>query len=215
MDNPVSAISYLARAKHLITSEDRASLIYAALELRCGVEARLQEHALTAVGISKGQATQWEITKLAKTIDGAFGLGDSFMFLFLHMEDGRECTFLYAPVSKRLQSLAKRCGDYLHAIALERIQNPGFWAELRNILNEGCSLLEVSCRSEILRPTFEHGLHFSLAPDDPRIEVIKDIQAGANGTFTTAEITPTGPVSVYLPEVASTTSSGNSTDEAA
>ncbi len=200
MESPVSAISYLERSKHLCKSTDKASLVYAALELRCGVEARLQEHASTAVGISKSQATQWEITKLAKTIDSAFGLGDSFMFVFLNMEDGRECTFLYAPVSKRLQAIAKRCGDYLHVIPHERVQNPSFWAELSTMLKEGCSLLEVACRSEVLRPTFEHGLHFSLSPDDLRIELIKDLQAGAKGEFHTAHITPIGPVTIYPPE---------------
>ena len=139
--------------------------------MRCGVEARLQEHASTAVGVSKNQATQWEITKLAKTVDAAFGLGDSFMFVFLNMEDGRECTFLYAPVSRRLQAIAKRCGDYLHAIPHERVESPNFWTELSAMLQEGCSLLEVACRSEILRPTVEHGLHFSLASDDLRVEL--------------------------------------------
>jgi hypothetical protein len=53
MDSPVSAISYLGRARQLLDSGDRASLIYSALELRCGVEARLKEHATVADGVSQ------------------------------------------------------------------------------------------------------------------------------------------------------------------
>ena len=200
MDSPVSAISYLARAKALFKSEDKASLVYSALELRCGVEARLQEHASVAIGVSKNQATQWEIKKLSKTIETAFGLGDSFLIVQLQMEDGRACGFFYAPVNSRLQEIAMRFGDYLHAVPHDRVQDSRFWSELRTMLEEGCPLLELACSSELLRPSIEHGLHFVLPPSDPRIAIVQDFQNGAPGTFSTATITPTGPMTFYPPD---------------
>lgn len=153
MSSPVAAVSYLARAQALCKSDEKASLIYAALELRCGVEARLQAHASVATGVSKRQANEWEIKKLARTLEQAFGLGDSMLLVLLTMEDGRACQFIYAPVSSRLQEIGKRCGDYLHALPPERVASPGFWAELRSMLTEGCGLLQLACCSEILRPT--------------------------------------------------------------
>ncbi len=116
VSNPVSASSYLARAKELLATKDKASLFYAALELRCGIEARMQEHLSVAHGITKAQAEQWEIKKLGRSIDTAFGLGDSMLIVFLNMVDGRSCQFIYVPVSNRLQEIGKRCGDYLHAL---------------------------------------------------------------------------------------------------
>ena len=197
MSSPVSAVSYLSRAQALRKSGEKASLIYAALELRCGVEARLQAHASVAKGISKRQAEQWEIKKLARTLDQAFGLGDSMLLVFLSMEDGRACQFIYAPVSSRLQEIAKRCGDYLHALPPERVASREFWSELRSMLTEGCGLLELACSSEILRPTVEGGLHFELQPDDPRVSIVQAIQAGASGKFSIATLTPAGPLTYY------------------
>ena len=197
MNSPVSAISYLARAKELTKSQDKANLIYAALELRCGVEARLKEHALVAVGVTKRQTNHYEIPKLSKTIENAFGLGDAFLIIFLQMEDGRRCQFLYTPVNSQLKNIAMRLGTYLHSVPHERSADPDFWSELKAMLVEGCGLLELACRSELLRPTFEHGLHFSLPPNDPRIPIVLDLQNGVNGTFTAATITPSGPLTYY------------------
>lgn len=197
MDSPVSAISYLARAKELCKSQDKANLIYAALELRCGVEARLKEHASVAVGVSKRQANHYEIAKLSTTIENAFGLGDSMLIIFLQMEDGRECQFLYLPVNSQLQDIAKRLGAYLHSVPHQSTLDPGFWSDLKTMLAEGCGLLEFACQSELLRPTFDHGLHFCLPPDDPRIPILQDLKKGAKGAFTTATITPAGRLTYY------------------
>lgn len=190
MDSPVSAISYLARAKELLRSGDKACLFYAALELRCGVEARLKEHAAVAVGISKTQLGHYEIRKLSKTVLDAFGLGDTFLFIFLELVDGRVGQFSYAPVTTQLQTIAARLGDYLHAVPQDKIAADGFWEHLRSQLTEGCGLLEVACSSEVLRPAFDQGLLFCLPPDDARIAIITDYMNGMEGTFRTAGITP-------------------------
>lgn len=200
MNSPVSAISYLGRAKALCSADDKASLIYAALELRCGVEARLQEHASVAVGVSKRHATQYEIKKLGRTVDSSFGLGDSFLIIHLAMADGRACNFVYAPVSVRLQDIATRCGNYLHAMRPEQLTAPAFWDELRAMLDEGCALLELACSSEVLRPSFEQGLHFTLPPGDPRIAVISELQAGAQGSFSATKFTPSARLTFYPPD---------------
>lgn len=197
MTYSVAPSDYAARAQALHKAGDTPSLLYAALELRCGIEARLQQHAAVAVGVSKSQATQWEIKKLARTLDQAFGLGDSILLVFMNMNDGRSCQFMYAPVSSRLQEVGKRCGDYLHALRPDRTSTKEFWTELRKLITEGCGLLDLACSSEILRPTVETGLHFDLRPDDARIEIVRDLIAGVPGKFTTATIFPTSPMTYY------------------
>ena len=199
MSTSVAAASYLARAEALRKAADSASLIYSALELRCGIEARLQEHAAVAKGISKQQAGHWEIKKLGRTIDEAFGLGDSMLLVFINMEDGRQGQFMYAPVSSRLQGIGKRCGDYLHALQPERVAVASFWEELQALLSEGCSLLELACNSEVMRPTVADGLHFVLQPGDPRASLVQDLLSGAPGKMSTATLTPVGPITYYPP----------------
>lgn len=197
MDSPVSAISHLGRAKQLLKTGDKANLFYAALELRCGVEARLKEHAAVAVGVSKSQLAEYQIRKLSKTVRDAFGLGDTFLLVFLELADGRIGQFLYAPVTTQLQAIASRLGDYLHALPHDRVAAADFWTELRSQLTEGCGLLELACTSELLRPSFEQGLHFCLPHDDPRSALITDYINGVQGTFRTVTFTPTGRITLY------------------
>lgn len=196
MDSPVSAISYHSRAKQLLESGDKASLFYAALELRCGVEARLKEQA-AAAGVSKTQLGHYEIRKLSKTVEETFRLGDTFLIVSLKLADGRIGEFTYAPVNSRLQTIAARLGYYLHAVPHEELAANGFWENFRSQLTEGCYLLELACSSEILSPSFDRGFHFSLPPGDLRIAILQEYMNGMEGEFRTAKITPTGPFSYY------------------
>jgi hypothetical protein len=149
------------------------------------------------VGVSKTQLGRYEICKLSKTVQEAFGLGDSFLLVFLQLVDGRVGQFTYAPVTAQLQDIAARLGDYLHVVPHEKAIAVGFWTELRSMLTEGCGLLELACSSEILRPTFEHGLHFCLPPGDPRVDIVMDYQRGVQGSFRTATIEPIGRATYY------------------
>lgn len=197
MDSPVSAISYLARAEELLKSPRREEHIYSALELRCGVEARLKEYATAAAGVSKTQLGQYEIRKLSKTVRNAFGLNDSFLLVFLQLIDGRQAQFTYSPVTRELQDIATKLGRYLHAVSHDEASSDTFWLTLRKMLTEGCALLKLACHSEILRPTLEHGLHFNLPPEDPRIEIIKAYQSGVEGALSTFTLTPQGKMTIY------------------
>lgn len=198
MNYRVGPRDHAMRAQALRRNGERASLIYAALELRCGIEARLQQHASVAIGLSKNQADCWEIKKLGRTIESAFGLGDTMLLVFLKMGDGRTCQFMYVPVSERLREIGKRCGDYLHAMKSDRVNSEDFWRDLRSMVTEGCGLLEMACSSEILRPTPDAGLHFHLERGDPRYGMVEELMAGAPGVFTAVTITPTSPV-LYVP----------------
>jgi len=176
---------------------DAVSLMYAALELRCGIEARLQEFAAHVPGITKKQAREWEIKKLGRTLDAAFRAGDRILLLLVQLHSGQVAQFMYAPVTSRLQEIGKRCGDYLHVRPGLDEDDDRRWAQLSQMLHEGCGLLRMSCSSEILCPTMPEGLHIVLAEDDPRLEAVKALQNGNHAGVQIMTITPTGPITYY------------------
>lgn len=85
-----SSTDYLDRMKALLDEGSEASLIYAALELRCGVEARLREYIETIGHIPKAQKKEWAVAKLGRSIETAYRSGDKIMiFTITFPEDGR------------------------------------------------------------------------------------------------------------------------------
>lgn len=192
------AIDYLKRCKKLRKSGDAPSLFYAALELRCGIEARMKEYAHHAPGLSKSQKKEWEIKKLGRTLEEAYGLGNKIVVLLIRVSEAPPTQFLFAPVCDRLQDIGKRLGDYLHPQPEERVDSDDYWEELSSMLNEGCGLLQLACAGEVLRPSLSDGLHFSLASDDSRVPLVRQLQAGAVAEIQVLEIDPQSPIT-YVP----------------
>lgn len=195
--SPVSSISYLERAKNIVSNNKREQLFYAALELRCGIEARLQEEVRSIPYLSKAKYREWKITNLSRTLEENSGFGDSILVIFLTLEDGSSYQFLYAPVTKQLQKIGKRCGDYLHALKQDQLEKEDFWEILKNQITEGCQLLEFACSTEVLSPNKEKGFHFILQDDDSRNLLIEKLNAGQTANLTTLNIKPEGPMTFY------------------
>lgn len=193
MNRLATSAGYLDRAEKLLLQPDASSLVYAAFELRCGVEARMQEYASHSNTISKRQSNDWRIRHLARTIDSAFRLGDTMLILSVNLKSGGVARFLYAPVSSRLQKIAERCGDYLHARQVQDEQTQERWDELREMLIEGCGLLSFSCSGELVQPNVDDELHFILEAGDSRIEAVRALQEGTHEGVTLFNFTPTGP----------------------
>lgn len=197
MDYSCRSIDYLERTERLRKQEDTASLMYAALELRCGIEARLKEYATNVIGISKTQAREWEITKLGRTLESSYGLGDAMLLIFITLSSGQTGQFLYAPVSAQLRKIGKMAGDYLHVPQPDAASKGEYWNRLSSMLHEGCGLLRLACSGEVLRPSFGDGLHIALETNDPRVQLVQDLQNGAEAQFSVVNITPAGPITYY------------------
>lgn len=197
---PRLSSDFLERAEGIRIRKDASSLMYAALELRCGIEARLQEFASNAPGVTKKQARDWEIKKLGRTVDAAFRMGDKILILLVQLHEKPVAQFIYAPVTARLQDIGKKCGDYLHVRRDPPSEEDGNWAQLAQLLHEGCGLLRMSCSSEILCPTMPEGLHIVLAEDDPRLQAVQALQNGTHAGVHVVNITPTGPITYYPAE---------------
>ncbi len=69
MDYKISSRDYLKRAKKRLDEGSLESLFYASFELRCGVEARMQEYLAAQKDVSKKKKHGWKIPKSAKSLE--------------------------------------------------------------------------------------------------------------------------------------------------
>ena len=197
MTFPCRSIDFLDRAEQLCRVQDPVQILYAALELRLGIEARLAEYAAHVIGVSKAKTTEWEIGKLGKTLHEAYGLRDTMLVIIMRFSDGSQAEFLYAPVSPRLQEIGKRLGVFLHSQRLVSAFGDSDQGELRQLLHEGCGLLRLACAGEVLRPAMSDGILVALEGDDPRSQLIENYQRGVEAEIHVFDITPAGPVTYY------------------
>jgi len=93
---------HLARAQAQFETGTKQSLLYAALELRYGIEARLHEYL---DGISE-QKKPWRIGALGHKVKKIFNdYAKPVVVVFAHPENGTEIEVAYTPVTKSLEKL--------------------------------------------------------------------------------------------------------------
>lgn len=129
---------YLARARQRLDEGSLESLFYAAFELRCGIEARLQQYEEALSDIAEIRRAGWEIPKVAKNIERAFRTGDKIARVSV-CDDATQnvlYSFYYTPVNKNLRAMAGQIGDLLHCTkACRDAENP-WWNEKRAFLEQ-------------------------------------------------------------------------------
>lgn len=153
MSYGIASRDYLARARAEIASGDAAHLFYAAFELRCGVEARLQEYLEPHSHVPDGRKRDWQVARLGKTVQGAFGPEKVARVIIRSVDKGRTlAVLLYTPVTQELRGIADRLGDYLHAGKSVHPTDDPWWTELRTCLERGCDLLGGATTGTLLGP---------------------------------------------------------------
>ncbi len=197
MTYSTTSSSYLDRAKVHLEVGTEAALIYAALELRCGVEARLKEYIETIDHIPKNQKKEWAVAKLGRSIESAYKTGDKIMIFTIHFpEDGEQLQLMYTPVTKRLRELAERFGDYLHAPRDEAVKNTVWWGQLRNLLQEAYPLLMLANGGDLIGlplihlPTKRMNVRTVIKNEDPRSKLLTRFTQGATHTVSVIYIDP-------------------------
>ncbi|OJY13203.1 MAG: hypothetical protein BGO99_09380 [Nitrosospira sp. 56-18] len=182
MTYSLAVSAYLKRIESLLKDNTEASLLYAALELRCGVEARLKEYLEPLEHIPKSQKKEWAIAKLGLSIQNAFQTGDKIMiFTVRSRSQDEECTLIYTPVSSRLQQIACRLGDYLHLPKDNSVENMGWWDSLRELIDEGYGELLLANSGELIglpllhKRTGQTKVRAVIAEDDPRRKFLAEI----------------------------------------
>ncbi|MEQ1775193.1 MAG: hypothetical protein ABL891_15555 [Burkholderiales bacterium] len=152
------AKDYLARAEDRLAEGSAEALFYSALEIRCGIESRIKQYLAAQAHISKAKKSGWKIAKLAKGIEAAFRTGDQIVeFSIMDGPKGKVlATFLYTPVTSRLQKLGQQLGNYLHVTTLPTNRDEVWWSELRAMLEESIHLLRMATTGELLGAPLLH-----------------------------------------------------------
>ncbi len=177
----VCSKDYLKRARAQLNKGTSESLFYAAFELRCGIEARLQQYLEVQDHISKKLKKGWQIVKLANNIEKIFKLGDKIVEVIIKNDEiGVPLhAFYYTPVSKKLKEMGKKLGELMHAMGKIRLENDNWWMIKRNFLENVYKELEKTNKGTLLGPPLMDKktghVKFMATPTKDRNDEIKDI----------------------------------------
>src|ERR1017187_4197834 len=152
-----SAPAYLRRANARLAEGSQESLFYAAFELRCGIETRLQDYLDAQDGISKQKKEGWRIMNAGKELERVFNLGDKIIEVTIFDKESEQSRFAlyYTPVSERLRKNGARLGEISHAMKVEREDDDPWWKETRLFLYQISDDLALSIRGTLLGPIME------------------------------------------------------------
>lgn len=175
----IASDDYLKRAKGCLGNKSKEHLFYAAFELRCGVESRLQEYLEAQEEVSKKQKEDWQIDRLGRSVQKALKVTDKIAIMKFYTEDKKHIvTLRYVPVSKRLQDMSKRLGDLLHAQRSFTSLTDAWWKETRSFLMSVSQELEKACSGTILAPPLRSktgGFNITIVPNNKDLKV-KDLK---------------------------------------
>ncbi len=150
----ISSRAYLSRARENLKLATSESYFYAALELRCGIEARMAEYLEAWDHISKSKKNGWRIADLARNIENEFKIGEKTIQVGIQDYNTRKLivSFYYTPVSSKLKKIGEKLGNYLHALKDVRYPNSTYWVEFREELEEGADQLQIANTGTLLGP---------------------------------------------------------------
>jgi len=127
---------YLERARKRLNEGSLESLLYAAFELRCGIEARLHQYLEAQERISNKKKHGWKIPKLAEELERIFRTGDKVVRIDILDENTREKrkSFYYTPVNAELREKAQKLGSLMHHPKIYRASCDVWWNETKTFL---------------------------------------------------------------------------------
>ena len=144
--------AYLVRAREQLDSQRCDRLFYAALELRCAVESRLQQYLDAREDIAKHKKKGWRIAGSEMELSKVFKDGRTIVELQLSEAAAGRLRLFYTPVSKTLVSAAERLGDLLHHRKTDLDPTDIWWQKTRSFLEETFTGLEFASAGTLLAP---------------------------------------------------------------
>ncbi|EKY4197792.1 hypothetical protein RCQ53_005153 [Vibrio harveyi] len=150
----VQARDYLERAKSLLSDGSSSSLYYAAFELRCGFEARMNEYLDVQKHISAKKKRGWQVSKIAQNIEDAFRIGEKSAIIRIVDRNDPDLILdmRYTPVRKNGRKIAEKLGNYLHRSTRYNAPEDQYWDNFRELLKDGVAELEYSTSGMLLGP---------------------------------------------------------------
>lgn len=153
MDYKISSRDYLKRARQCLGEASLCFLFYAAFELRCGIEARMQEYLEAQKHLPKGQKSEWKIAKLGKNIEKAFRTGDRIVEITILKEENKAPLKLYyTPVTSKLRKMGEKLGDLLHVMKIHHPIEKPFWQQTQKFLESVYEELKIANTGTLLGP---------------------------------------------------------------
>ena len=159
----IDSIDYLHRARRCLDQNTQEALFYAALELRCGSESRLQEYLNAREDVARHKKQGWKIMCSARELDRLLRLGDTiYEAALLDRKGGIVLALYYTPITARLrESAGARLHGLLHAMKTPYEGSNVWWTDTRSFLERMYSDLAFSSRGTLLAPMM-------LSPDRKR-----------------------------------------------
>ena len=176
---------YLGRARILMEQNVPESLFYAAFELRCGIEGRLQECLQAQQHISKRKKEGWRIAELGRNLKHAFDDGDQVVEIRItDKNSGESAVCYYTPVKTSLKKKGQQLGNYLHALKEYKPSEDKWWRDFGELLKATYEELKFAtagtlCGPPLLNPHGGTQLNHELGYDKANDEKI--IRLGAEG----------------------------------
>lgn len=129
-------------------------LFYAAFEIRCGVEARMNEYLEVQEHVSKKKKQGWQVAKLAKNIEDAFRTGEKVAVIkFVDRKTGKpEIEVRYTPVRASLRKSVEKLGNYMHCAKKPYELEHSYWKKFREELESAITELEWATSGRLLGP---------------------------------------------------------------
>jgi hypothetical protein len=154
----ITSRDYLARAKLCHKNNGVEFLFYAGFEIRCGVEARMQEYLEFQEHISKKKRQGWRVAELSRNIEDVFRLGERDAILRIRHKDTKQVQFeaRYTPVRASLRKRVEKLGNYLHSVKKYHASDDEFWGKFRADVEKAVEELERATTGRLLGPLLLH-----------------------------------------------------------
>lgn len=162
------------------------SLLYAGLELRCGVESRMRQYLETQTSVSAKLKKGYQIAKLARGIEAAFRIGEKYVRFTVEANDHEVIAELWhTPVTAALRKNAEWCGNLLHAQRRFRQPDDSWWSATRERLQQMAAQLALATRGELIgAPLRSPAGQIELSIEYPAELALHDkLQVGSHHTF--------------------------------
>jgi len=151
----ITPAAYLERARALIIEDTARSLFYAALELRCFVEARQDLYLEAQKEYVRSVPRAWKIGAQGKALDGVFR-SERIQHISWYVDGELILDTYHIPVSAALRNNAEKLGELLHAQEVHRQFDHNWWSETRQKLIQTYELAWTCNKGSLLSPMFLH-----------------------------------------------------------
>ena len=154
MKYKIGTRDFLQRARKRLDENNPESIIYAALELRLGIEARLHKYMDVIEDLPKKKSKGWRISDLDKNLENTFRKGNHIVEIMIIEETTHKplALFYYTPVSKELVKKGEKIGELLHAKKIYQTQQDDWFLKTKQFLEEVYIEVENANKGTLLGP---------------------------------------------------------------